>query len=1010
MKKTILFVCATLLSLTIQAQKTKTYTTEDRLYYEGKEMYDIKQYNTAFRYLEEYLTGKDVDRDPYYGEAEYYLSCCAYEMGRKDTRGRLVRFLKNNPYSPHANRVQFLLGSLSFDRGKYKEAAQDYFAFVKPTKLNKKEQADYFYRYAYSCLQLQDYAKAKEMFVTLQNMGDYNYEKSSRYYKAYIDYQEKNYNLALPAFISLQDDANYEAIVPYYITQIYYSKGMDEKVFEYGLGLVDKYPNNKNNTEIYRIVGECYFKKNDYNSTIDYLSKYAEGTDQILRNNIYMLGTSYCKTNQWEKAIEELKKVTPIDDEMSQNAYLSLGNAYLKVKDKDNARMCFQQASKMEYDKDVQEEAMYNYALAVYDGSYSAFDESVKVFENFLDKFPDSRYRDSIFDYLINIYLTTKNYDAAYASIQKIKNKNAAILQARQRILYCMGIQSFSVGDYEKANEFFTKSLIDKQYDYNIEAETYYWRGEANYRTNDIKAATQDFHSFIGCAGARNCPEFNQAHYNLGYCYFSNKSYSSALTWFRKFVNIEDKNKTLVADANNRIGDCYFIARDFSNAEKSYAKVYALKGSGADYACFQQGFVQGLQKNYTGKINTLQKLIATFPNSEYIADAMYEIGRSYVMKKDYKNAIESYDKLSRQFFHSPLSRKGKLQTAMLYDEMEDFDKSVKIYKSLVEMFPNSEEAKTSLEGLKRIYFEQNNIDGYAQYVENLGGIAKFEISEQDSLTYLAAEKLYLLGKYQEAINSFNKYNDKFTNSIFSENSHFYLGLSYYNIGENKLAKSQLNMIASQSCSPHLEEALSTLSEIEMKEGEYNDAVNHIQRLLEIAEQVENRDKAKILLMRCYKELNKVDEAITAADVIIRSDKPDPKVQREALYTRAKCYEQKNEIIYAVTDYKVLSDNCMDEYGAEANYKIAAYAFNDGKAAEAEKQIFDFIEKNTPHQYWLAKSFVLLSDIYVSQKKDFEAKQYLLSVRDNYKGKDDIAMEIKARLDDIESREKSQIKE
>ena len=128
------------------------------------------------------------------------------------------------------------------------------------------------------------------------------------------------------------------------------------------------------------------------------------------------------------------------------------------------------------------------------------------------------------------------------------------------------------------------------------------------------------------------------AHYNLGYCYFNNKSYTSALTWFRKFTNLEDNNKTLIADANNRIGDCYFINHDFENAEKSYSKVYALKGSGADYACFQQGFVQGLQKNYNGKIATLNRLISKFPNSEYIADAMYEVVRHNMCHSFSQNA------------------------------------------------------------------------------------------------------------------------------------------------------------------------------------------------------------------------------------------------------------------------------------------------------------------------------------------------------------------------------------
>lgn len=1010
MKKELIMMAMAMSIGSVNAQKTKTYTTAERLYFEGKEMYDLKQYNTAFRYLDEYLQDKDVDREEYYAEAEYLLACCAYEMDRKDTRGRLERFVANNPHSSHISRILFLQGSIYFQKGKYKEALEQYFCKVDPRKLSKKEKADYFFRHGYCNLQLQDYDKAHSSFTTLCDLNNDNYQKSGKYYLAYIDYLKKNYDAALPTFISLQNDSEYESIVPYYIAQIYYYKNMDEKVFEYGLSIIEKYPNNKSNSEIYRIIGECYFKKNDYKQTIKYLSEYAKTTDQIMRNNIYMLGTSYCKTQDWKNAIENLQKVTTENDELSQNAYLNLGNSYLKVGDKTNARMCFAQASKMEFDKEVQEEAMFNYALVVYDQSYSPFDESVTTFENFLEKFPKSNYKNRIYDYLLNVYMTTKNYEAAYASIQKINTNNPSILEARQRILYCLGIQSFTDGDYEKAKDYLTKSLIDKQYNYNTESLAYFWRGEANFRLNKPTEAQQDYLSFINTTGARHSDVYNLAHYNLGYCYFNNKSYTSALTWFRKFTNLEDNNKTLIADANNRIGDCYFINHDFENAEKSYSKVYALKGSGADYACFQQGFVQGLQKNYNGKIATLNRLISKFPNSEYIADAMYEIGRSYVMLNDYKSAITTYEKLSKSYFHSPLSRKGKLQTAMLHDKMGDFEQSTKIYKSIVDMFPSSEEAKTSLEGLKRIYFDQNNVSGYAEYVESLGGIAKFEISEQDSLTYLAAEKLYLQEKYQEAINSFNKYLDKFPNSIFNESAHFNLGNSYYNIKEYDLAKKELSLTAQQLGSVHAEQALLLLADIEYKKENYEQVVEHLEKMVEITQNVENKEKAKLQIMRSYNKLGKIDETISACDNVIKGDKLDPNLYREALYTRAKCYEQKGETNYAVADYKTLSSNCLDEFGAEAKYKTAEYAFHDGNKEAAEKIIFEFIDQNTPHQYWLAKSFVLLADIYVSMDREFEAKQYLLSVRENYKGKDDIALEIKSRLDDIEAREKNKIKE
>ena len=69
---------------------------------------------------------------------------------------------------------------------------------------------------------------------------------------------------------------------------------------------------------------------------------------------------------------------------------------------------------------------------------------------------------------------------------------------------------------------------------------------------------------------------------------------------------------------------------------------------------------------------------------------------------------------------------------------------------------------------------------------------------------------------------------------------------------------------------------------------------------------------------------------------------------------------------------------------------------------------DFIERNTPHQYWLARAFVLLADVYIKQNDDFQAKQYLISLEENYKGNDDIKQMIDVRLNQIREREKQQV--
>lgn len=67
---------------------------------------------------------------------------------------------------------------------------------------------------------------------------------------------------------------------------------------------------------------------------------------------------------------------------------------------------------------------------------------------------------------------------------------------------------------------------------------------------------------------------------------------------------------------------------------------------------------------------------------------------------------------------------------------------------------------------------------------------------------------------------------------------------------------------------------------------------------------------------------------------------------------------------------------------------------------AEHLINEMIETGTPHQYWLAREFILLADINISRKDNFQAKQYLLSLKNNYDASDDIAEMIEQRLKQI----------
>ena len=60
-----------------------------------------------------------------------------------------------------------------------------------------------------------------------------------------------------------------------------------------------------------------------------------------------------------------------------------------------------------------------------------------------------------------------------------------------------------------------------------------------------------------------------------------------------------------------------------------------------------------------------------------------------------------------------------------------------------------------------------------------------------------------------------------------------------------------------------------------------------------------------------------------------------------------------------------------------NTRLPKPLYDAKEYAAAEKELLNYIEQSTPHAYWLARSFVLLSDVYVAMGKDLDARQYLL---------------------------------
>ena len=141
--------------------------------------------------------------------------------------------------------------------------------------------------------------------------------------------------------------------------------------------------------------------------------------------------------------------------------------------------MAFSAASKLSFDKEIERNALLNYAKLTYELSYSPFNQTIKSFNEYIEKYPNSPNIDEAYNYLGKFYMSTKNYKDAFMYLDKIQDKSRDNKKAYQRVAFFRGIELFNNLEFQKAINFFDKSLIYSSFDAEIKAQTMYWKAEA---------------------------------------------------------------------------------------------------------------------------------------------------------------------------------------------------------------------------------------------------------------------------------------------------------------------------------------------------------------------------------------------------------------------------------------------------------------------------------------------------------------------------------------------------
>ena len=971
-----LLLCLTPLAL--KAQKTIPYYEPQALFDQGLTLFQHGEYGAAFESFTSYLAAIDDPKLQKAVDAQYYIAVSALYAGYSDAEAKIKTFVSENPGSTWAVHANFLYANMLFSKKKYADAIAIY-EKTSPSSLTREEAQQLQFNMGYALFQLNELDKALP-YLQGAAINEGNYQQDAQYYYAHIQYLKGNYQEAVRYFDQVREHPVYGKTAQASLLQINYQWGNYEAVIRDGSDVV-RNAYKRQQGELALMVADAYFQQKNYEKAMAYYTFCDKNrlVRDMPREACYQMGVCRMKKGLLKDAIIDLQKAASDKDTIGQYASYYLASCYADTDQPKYARNAFYTAYSAGFDKTISEDALFNYAhLSLIPGT-DPFGEAVAQLDAFVADNPQSERRAEAEELAVYLLLNAQRNDEALARLEKMHHISPELKSAYDELLFATGIEHYQGQRYDKAQACFSKIINGKQAG-GRKVEAMFWLAESAYAAGDYDTAERYFKQVKSKAGNQDLSV--KADYGLGYICYQKPDYDAATKYFRSFVlKCNERDADMKSDAYIRLGDCLFVDRNYNEAINYYDLATRINKRNADYALFQQGLCYGAKGNSNQKINMLETMVSTYPSTSYYDRALFEIGNTHLVYGDKRSAISAFNRLVRERPRSSYTRQALLKVGMIYYNNNQYDQALTNLKTLIKNYPNTDESREALSIVRNIYMEQNNLNEYFKYVEDSGS-GQVQVTQQDSLAFANAENFFLDGRYQDAEKALKYYFDHFPKGAYSLKARHYAAECAEKVGTEEEVKSHLNYIISQPDNDYTDDALLKLARIEYEHSHYDKAGQYYGRLANITEEPLRKLEALEGSMKSYYFLNNYDKAIEMGESLSSSKDLTTEQTNQVNHIVGKSHYMKGNYAVALQWLDRSANADASVYGAESAYYAASAAFKMNQLDDAENRVFSISDQFGSHEYWVAKSFILLADVYVAKDNTFQAKETLRSVVDN----------------------------
>lgn len=964
------------ISSTVPAQWSEATTPRHVRHQRALEAFNNHQYALALHAFEGLMEEAPNASSDAFVEANYHAVMSALALYHRDAVHRVGTFISKFPESPYAKEAQWRLADHHYKRRNYGKAIEA-FEDIRPRDLNLTRRNERRFKLGHALFEQERHEEARAQLYDILNVEG-EFQSAAKYYFSHIAYLKGQSRVALDGFESIADDPDFKELVPLYIAQLLHATGQFDRLKDYAPPLMNEASglDEEAVVEVAHLLGDAWYRDRAYDKAAPYLELAWEGKKGVERPSTfaYQVGFTRYKLGAWSDALACLMLATHDDDSLAQNAAYHMADCYLQLDDKPRAKQAFKTASLAPHDLGIQEDAFFNYAKLAFELSFNPFDDAIVAFETYLNQFPTSQRRDEAFRFLLQVHMTSRDYERALQALDNIVDPDETVTASAQVLSFNRAVELYQNKQPQRALDFFRRSRSYKV-DPQLHAETFYWEGEILFGQGEYDQAAAAYATFSTTPGSYLSELHNDADYARGYAHYKNETYTDALSAFRAYLESKpEDDPARMRDAELRAADCFFALKSFDQAASHYDLVLARGVEPLDYALFQRAMSAKLDQDLEGQIERLDKLLETYPESHLVVEALFQGGRTHIELNQLAEAEAKLLRLVDGHAATPRAKQALVELCLVGVKLGQDDKVLTLWDRIRIDYGNDNVASDAYNIVEPLLIERGLLNDLPSAVGLDGDAIEQRIFE--SASFMAIEN-----RCAEAIPRLKEYLRQYPAGPHFSEAQFYLGNCLFEEDSIESAYVAYVAVLAMPASEFTEASALGAATIAWNRGEHRQALGHYERLSEVAALQSNQLEADIGQMRCHYLLGQETEASDFAARVMYDPATPEDIRRTAKLWNARiaCNQGLHDTVLEDLEDLVKFGGSA---GAEAQYLIAERAFNAESFDLCEQALFTLIEASYEQVTWRNKGFLLLVSTYLGMDDLFQARATAESILAN----------------------------